>query len=149
MSITQKNFYWNITAWGLGLAAEPPDSDFFSFRDKTRRWSVGMIKWVWADLRSTNPSFSNIKSSFYSKIPRKIPGFTKCITKKQNWLAPTFNEFEFFLRHNLRRWAIFIYLLWGRQTLAEAAGVRVQPGVRVPLSQGVVCEQGRGHLGGL
>ena len=33
--------------------------------------------------------------------------------------------------------------------MAEAARVRVQPGVRVPLSQGVVCEQGRGHLGGL
>ena len=62
---------------------------FFSFRDKARRLSVRMIKWVWADLRSTNPSFSNIKSSFYSKIPGKIPGFTKCIVKKPNWLAPS------------------------------------------------------------
>ena len=69
---------------------------FFSFKDKTRRLSVRMIKWVWADLHQSLISFSpNIKSSFYSKIPGKILAFTKCITKKPNWLAPTFNEFEF------------------------------------------------------
>ena len=33
--------------------------------------------------------------------------------------------------------------------MAEAARVRVQPGVGVPLSQGVICKQGRAHLGGL
>ena len=75
----------------------------------------------WGGSGWTNPSFSNIKSSFYSKIPGKMSAFTKCIS-----LVGGRREAD---------------LVSGGQTVAEGAGVAVQSGVGVS-PDGVVSEQG-------
>ena len=80
------------------------------------------MSWGGSDL--TNPSFSNIKSSFYFKIPRKMSAFTK-----------------------LCLYVVVTDLVCGGEAVAEGAGVTVQPAVGVP-SDGVVCEQGLGHWAG-
>ena len=136
---------------------------FFSFRDKARRLSVRMIKWVWADLDQSLIFQHQIKfllqnstknTSFYKMHHKRSQTDLLPLSMNLNLVAWSANCPQ----HNCRRAVVHdmklfrnqkyldIHLMRGWQTLSHGARVRVQSRVWISLSECVVCKQRLGHV---